>query len=394
MTMQQTDLTAFELPWETLDAIIEGKSPIDLNSIHALSHEEANELILSYGYDLRLEDDAAEMQSLLKETIEFIENRFLTDRIDWAEHDETVLPLSQIPEPIRSTSDIRDLILMAASAKKPEKLWACAMLKVLHTLVHLHNNPTLRYFQEASDSIILKFHHLLLPHPDGTFSLLGKNNRQIDLFGFETKYKKPRESILIKLLCKKENVAEEVWDLVGVRLITHIPADALLTIELLREQKVLLFSNIIPTRSRNTLIDFEAFRTEYERLFKDMQTGKRHFETINDLFQAVPIKPPKKPNDFSKNPSSLPDYRSIHITCRHFLNVQPPEEHDELDLLDEPIGELDSHGSRIAFPFEIQILDKESYLENEAGKTAHSLYKLKQVISARRRVLGRLLLPT
>ncbi len=390
MTMQKTDLAAFELPWETLDAIIEGKSPIDLNSLHVRNHEEASALVLSYGYDLRLADDLAEMQALLRETVEFIENRFLTDQVNWQEYDEPVLSISKIPEPVRSMTDICELILTAATGKKPEKLWACAILKVLHTLLHLHNNPTLRYFQEASDSIILKFHHLLLPHPDGTFSLLGKHGRHIDLYGFETKYKKPRESILIKLLCKKENVAEEVWDLVGVRLITHIPADALLTIELLREQKVLLFSNIIPTRSRNTLVDFEAFRTDYERMLKEMQNGKRHFEDINALFKAIPIKPPTT-NDFSSNPSSLPDYRSIHITCRHFLNVQPPEEPDELDLLDDPVGELDAHGTRIAFPFEIQILDKANYLENKAGKTAHNVYKLKQVIAARRRVLGRLL---
>jgi uncharacterized protein (TIGR04562 family) len=45
---------------------------------------------------------------------------------------------------------------------------------------------------------------------------------------------------------------------------------------------------------------------------------------------------------------------------------------------------------RLAFPYEIQVLDAQSYLENKSGKSAHTLYKQKQLATARKRVLGAL----
>ena len=40
------------------------------------------------------------------------------------------------------------------------------------------------------------------------------------------------------------------------------------------------------------------------------------------------------------------------------------------------------------YPFEIQILDYNSYVNNLSGPTAHSEYKNRQKIKARERILG------
>ena len=47
--------------------------------------------------------------------------------------------------------------------------------------------------------------------------------------------------------------------------------------------------------------------------------------------------------------------------------------------------------TRFAFPYEVQILDKASYLDSKVGHGAHASYKQRQLFAARRRVLGRLL---
>lgn len=397
--MSQTDptitdpinpLEVFELPWETLDAIIEGKSPIDLTSMPIKTREEAYDVIFNYGYDTCRKQDREDLGRLFQEAIGFIENRFLTSHVDWQEIGEPSIPVTEIPIHLKALTHIEDLILVASGGKKPDRQWACAILKVLHTLAHIHNNPTLKYFQEASDSIVSNFHKLLLPQPDGSFCLSDRDGRQINLYGFETKHKKPRESILIKLLCKKENVAEDVWDLVGVRLITHHPIDALLAIDILRSRKVILFSNIIPSRSRNTLLDFEKLRTDYEKKLSDIRRGQAAPDSVYDLLQTLSVRPPQT-NDFRDNPSSLPDYRSIHMTCRYFLRLHTDD--TDLEELDGTDLHLQKYPTdvRLAFPYEIQILDKHNFLENQDGKSAHTLYKRKQLVAARRRVLGPLL---
>jgi uncharacterized protein (TIGR04562 family) len=49
---------------------------------------------------------------------------------------------------------------------------------------------------------------------------------------------------------------------------------------------------------------------------------------------------------------------------------------------------------RIFFPYEIQIIDKESYQESVLGESAHTHYKQRQLFMARRRLLSTLLVPS
>jgi len=73
---------------------------------------------------------------------------------------------------------------------------------------------------------------------------------------------------------------------------------------------------------------------------------------------------------------SSPQYRSLHITCRQLLRLKSGDGSTE---------------TRFAFPYEVQILDKVSYLNSKVGQGAHASYKQRQLFAARRRVLGSLL---
>jgi uncharacterized protein (TIGR04562 family) len=232
-----------------------------------------------------------------------------------------------------------------------------------------------KYHANASETILSRFREVLFPEDDGTVTLQGLQGRLLRLYAFEAKHHKPRESILIKLLCKKENVAENVWDLVGVRMVTFHPAEAILAVDILREQKVILFPNIIPSRSRNTLINLEHFRALYERQLKEFRLGHSTLEEMQSIFRTDEFTIPESV-PVNQNPLSSPQYRSLHITCRQLLRVKP----------DTSLAE-----TRFAFPYEIQIFDKESYLESKVGLGAHASYKQRQLFAARRRVLGGLL---
>ena len=379
--------TNFQIPWDAMDAILQGKSPIDLKGLPVRSREEAAELVASYGYDLNNPEDKAEIEMLYAEAIEFVENKLLSPDMDWPSMGEPEAPSDIVPNHIIASRDVTDLILTASQADGPDKYWACAILKVLHTLVFVHNGFIYRYFEEASESILSKFNTILIPQADDTFLLKGSEGRYLKLFGFEAKYQKPRESILVKLLCKKENVAEDVWDLIGVRIITFHPAETIQAINMLREQKVIVLSNAMSSRTRNTLIDYDAVKTDYEQTYNEYMDGLQDENAIRKFFEqwskhtGNTETATEANKGFEENPSSSPDYKAIHITCRHLLKLKAAEDQQDPG----------KQYYRFAFPYEIQLMDKAGYLESKSGKSAHTLYKQKQLAAARRRVLGLLL---
>lgn len=369
------DPLGVEMPWEVLSAMIQGKSSIDLTSMPVYTREEAREFIYNYGFDLDVPEDVAEMEAYVIEAVNFIEHRFLTRSIDWAGLGERVIGADKIPLSVVASRNVVDLLIMASQPDHPHRAWACALLKVIHTLVYIQNSPLYKYHSQASETILARFRDVLSPEMDGTVVLQGNRGRSLRLFAFEAKHHKPRESILLKLLCKKENVAENVWDLVGVRLVTFHPAEALLAVDILREKKVILFPNVIPSRSRNTLLDFNHFQEFYEAALADYKLGKRSLDSMLKLFETDDyILPEESPNNV--NPLSSPQYRSLHITCRQLLRVKSGGHVTE---------------TRFAFPYEIQVLDKSNYLNSKVGHGAHAHYKQRQLFAARRRVMGSLL---
>lgn len=369
--------TGMELPWDVLSAMIQGKSSIDLTTMPVYNREQATSMIYNYGFDLNCPEDQAEMEAYFIEAVNFIEHRFLTPGLDWQAHGEPAAPLERIPKAITASRDVVDLLILASQKDHPHRPWACALLKVIHTLVYIQNSPLYKYHAQASETILSRFRKALRPESDGSVTLVGNNDRELKLYAFEAKHHKPRESILIKLLCKKENVAENVWDLVGVRLVTFHPAQAILAVDILREDKIILFPNVIPSRSRNTLIDFNHFREMYEKKLDDYKLGKINLTEVQRLFETAEFLTPTETHSY-QNPLSSPQYRSLHITCRQLLRLKSGE----------GMGE-----TRFAFPYEVQVLDKASYLNSKVGQGAHASYKQRQLFAARRRVLGSLLPP-
>ncbi|GIW22813.1 MAG: hypothetical protein KatS3mg068_1820 [Candidatus Sericytochromatia bacterium] len=70
----------------------------------------------------------------------------------------------------------------------------------------------------------------------------------IKIYDIEIKAKKERNSIILKLLLKIENVAADVFDNIGVRIITYDKLDAMLILRFLRKTGILNFCNIKPSR--------------------------------------------------------------------------------------------------------------------------------------------------
>ena len=248
----------------------------------------------------------------------------------------------------------------------------------MHLICHVQNSFYAHYLADAREQIQARFDACLFNDLKTNKLCIGKpDDLYLPIVDFQIKDSKSLDSAIIKLICKKESIAEQVLDLFGVRIITEKPADAILALEILRRNRIVIFANLIPSRSRNTLVNLHDF-TQLEQKIQQRvpgQTEGHKAMDILELFRQAPASAIE--TSFKKhNAASHDKYRAIHLTPRQLIRCKG----------------LDNGGeSRIFFPYEIQIVDKASDQQNKSGDSAHARYKRKQLIQARRRILAPLL---
>ena len=237
--------------------------------------------------------------------------------------------------------------------------------------------------------------------------LLMMGHHRVQLEGVFFKEGKSRDSVLLKLLHKPGNVIQQIYDMIGVQFVTRTRLDTLLVVRFLTLHNLVLFSNIVPGRSINNLIDLDAFRQMYEDLAavyraKDESHEPGLLEYLNGESQEF-----AKLEATLRNPFSGAEYRSIQFTCQKLVRVPNPtrgqmarivrtvRKTGDHALMREILDQLqqvrvEKHQA-FFFPFEVQILDFENYLKTSMGETSHAAYKKRQVLAAQRRVLQGLL---
>jgi len=393
---------------DVLDIIISGKSSIDSAvGFHIQNAEEADQFVRSYGYDLEDPIERAEIQGNFHEALNFIRKNFLQpENPDGLKLD--------IPRKILELTDMRDLFLMA-SLHYPGQLgdnsgrnlqnWACSLLKVMHTIAHIDKDLRSSYFTDIQKQIFDRFYKVI--HRDGEGQLyLGEKDddpSRVNLVAFETKPKKTRDSIILKLLHKPENVAEDIFDQVGIRFTAETLLGSLLVVKYLKDRMIIMAPNIKPSRSRNTLVQLDDFRAQLgDLLAKADRKELGESELLNQLERAA--HPPFVSPD---NPHSSEFYRAIQFTCRQLIKLTNPLFEDIRDLKalakkaaansssDEVVKAVEridlkyvQREIRFFYPFEVQVVDRMSAEENERGRSAHSEYKRAQIQTAMKRVMG------
>jgi uncharacterized protein (TIGR04562 family) len=396
--------------WDVLDIIIGGKSSLDSREGFGVStHEDADRFLLSYGFDLQNPIEAAEAIGHFHEALNFVRRYFLQPE------NPDGLKL-EIPRKILELTNVRDLFLYAATSAPGQqrdsngiylKNWSCSLLKVMHTIAHMDQDLRAGYFAEIQKQILDRFYRLIQRDENGAlyFGVGPDDPAKVPLIEFQSKPKKSRDSTLIKLLHKPENVAEDIFDRVGIRFVTPKPIDALRVIKYLKDQMVVMPPNIKPSRSRNTLIDMDAFRVRLAEALGKLDDGLLSEEEFRTTVEDAAL----PPMGDSANPHTSEFYRSIQFTCRQLIKLRNPL-YDDLKELKSAVrkrkdtdGEDDLHRMvermelkklqrevRFFYPYEIQVVDIANHVENERGRSAHSEYKKAQLQTALKRVMGAL----
>lgn len=398
-------------PWPIMDVLIGGKSPIDLERLSLTSDADAKNFLKSYGYDPDRPDDAQRLHEIFIEAANFIERHLMPK--EWALG-------KRPPDALISHRSASDLLLWASGKKTglegaaslhSLQIWSCAVLRVMHTIAHIDDLQRLNKIDKAKAQIMGRFQKALFRDADGKL-LFGSREQNIELEKFEWKTSKTRVSMILKLLHKPANVAETIYDFLGVRIITKKLSDSMIAVKFLRQFYLVDFANIHPSRSRNNLIDTLQFHAHVETLRQMLINKNISPDGFREmlLYMNTPVSPRK-----SSNPHSSKQYRSIQLTCRQrvrypdpnltwndklrdYLNSKkctPWKENilNEILELTEGWNHSGENGREISvfFPFEVQILDKEAANNGEKGEASHQVYKKAQIRSARRRILGKVL---
>ncbi|MGK5082940.1 TIGR04552 family protein [Bdellovibrionota bacterium FG-1] len=400
--------TKYDFRWDVLDVIIGGKSTIDTpQGFQIQSLDEANRFIMSYGYDLDNPIERAEVMGNFHEALNFVRKFFL-------QPDNPHGLRLEIPRQVVEMADIRELFLMASLthplSARSEALdqaialrnWACSLLKVMHTIAHIDKDLRSSYFGDLQQQIFDRFYRVIHRTESGQL-YLGENDNdplRVDLVAFETKPKKSRDSTILKLLHKPENVAEDIFDRVGLRFVSVTRLGALRVVKYLRDKMIVMPPNIKPSRSRNTLVDLDNFKNQLGESLARADAGEISEEQLLLELETACLPPVTS----SENPHSSEFYRAIQFTCRQLIKLNNPLYDDvrELKSLVKQKGAQEEIAKRIDridlkylqreirffYPFEVQIMDVKSADQNEKGHSAHSEYKKAQVQTALRRVMG------
>jgi len=391
--------------WPILQVLFGGLSPIDLPELPFSKMTSTHDFIKGYGFDMSLQSDQMFAHSLLAESLYFIEHHLAPK--EWKRG-------MRPPEAILFCEDPRELVWRASQRRSFDPLesaWSCALLRVMHTAAHLDALWRRMDLQVANAQLKKRFENHIEYNRDGTV-LLKKGRQSVLLRRLDWKPPKKRSSVFLKLLHKPANVAETIYDLVGLRIVTDNFSDAIRTVQYLTELHILSFANIIPARSRNSLVDLDQFRVFLDQSGLELNGNRISLEKLEEkMSQVSALKPEVVLNE---NKHSAQQYRSIQLTCRQLLlDSSSSDEYnvlkgaakylkpgsraasflEELVQITELSDALDTSGGREPhfFPFELQILDQQSYQNSRHGEASHSKYKFAQVRTARKRILGEVL---
>lgn len=392
---------------DVMDLMLRGRSVID--SPHAIpirNVADADELLHRYGYNLENPVESAELLGNYHEALRFIRKYFLRP-------DNPEGASLEVPKVFLELSDIRELFPWASDKSLDHGLrarWACAILRVMHAISHLDKDLRHEFFPEIQKQIFDRIYREI--HSADEKISLGdlKNSDSVPLVKFQTKPRKSRDSLILKLLHKKETLAEDVFDQIGVRFITRSRIDVVRVLKYLRDRYIVMPMNIRPSRSRNSLIDPKIYRRTWREVEQAVLRGEfQNKEWVDELLEKALQGGFQEGMDEVANPFSSQSYHSIQFTCRQLIKYRSPvyEEMKALKALlknsenpeiKKSIDRLDlSHitkEQRFFYPFEVQILDAKNYEEAESGRASHASYKAAQTQTAMKRVLGQLLGPS
>jgi uncharacterized protein (TIGR04552 family) len=324
--------------------LLRGGSVIDWHRVYFTDRNEVDRFLRVNEFDPDSDADMARLDGLRQEAVEYLE-RHLDVRI---------------PDEVADGIPAQDLFLVA-SQKGKRRTSACIVLKVMHVLNHLGGRELLTRLPVSSDQIF----HLVEEKVLRTIEEMKQAGLGVIEFEWS---RKNADSLITKLLAKKENIAADVYDRLRFRMVTHSEQELMLV---LREvtQRLVPFNYVVPGQSQNGII-------QLRQVVESSPTLSRFLPDLLDLSNVAADKAPAPSNEFSG-----PSYRVINFVADLPVRIDR--------YLGRPADDplFADTGAVVFVLTEFQIIDARTANDNENGENSHLRYKERQLSRVRARLM-------
>jgi uncharacterized protein (TIGR04552 family) len=329
---------------ERIRLILRGGSVIEWRRLHFKTREEVARFLRLCELDTADPVDEAWIRTTLADAVEYLRKTFnykVTDAVANPEH-------------------VEDLFLYASGVKEPRRYRkiACIVLKVMHVIQHIEGHDLLHHLSISEAELAELATRKVLSIADEM------HRKGIPVAEF-TDSIKTRDSLVTKLLAKKETVAAQVYDKTRFRIITRTRDDILPVLYYLT-QRLFPFNFVVPGQTENGMMPFKTVLADYPHF-------KKH---VNELHLDVDY---EEHEGRTGNTFSGSTYRVLNFIVNLPLRMDAYL----------PAPELDRRPRKCRTTFalvELQIVDDQTALVNERGENSHEKYKRRQ----KRSVLSRL----
>lgn len=337
---------------ERIRLILRGGSVIDWRRLHFKTWAEVDRFLRLCQYDPESAHDQRWMRLLLAEAVEYLRRTF--------EY--------RVSDAVANPKEIHDLFLYASGIKSGERYRriACVVLKVLHVIQHIEGRDLLFRLPVAEQDLA----SLVMDR----VSSVAEEMRQkgLRLVSFENSLKS-RESVVTKLLQKKDTVAAQIYDRTRFRIVTETRADILPVLYFLT-QRLFPFHVLVPGQTENTLLAFKEMLAEHPHFLRHADELHLHLDYEEDS-------EPPGGNAFSGS-----GYRALNFVVDLPIRMDP--------FLPPPEQDTRARPGRIVFQMvEFQLFDRQTAIANEQGENAHDKYKKRQQQKVLKRLSKGLVVP-
>lgn len=339
---------------EEIRLVLRGGSVIDWKRLNFRDRAEADAFLRLCLFDPDAPADRAKLRGILGEAVAYLRSVFRY-RVD---------------EAVANPADVHELLLMASGVGPHRRFRriACIVLKVMHTIFHTEARETL-FNAPISEKDIARL-------VDVRVAACAERMRAegVPVLEFIGSVK-ARESVITKLLAKRETLAAQLFDKVRYRIVTERYEHILPVLHYLTSH-LFPVSFTLPGQTQNTLFSFK-------RLVEQTPSLR---ELIHEL-QYDHLLEERELREMRRRPGAVNEFSGRTYRVLNFVADVPVRLDDYLCRLDGGRASELRDGPQIVFqPVEFQLMDRATAVKNEEGENSHERYKRRQ----RRTVLRRL----
>ena len=330
---------------EAVRLLLRGGSIIDWHRLAMGGVEDVERFLRVNEFDPASERDVQRLETLRNEAVDYLRRNFAF----------------RIPDDIAERVPVAELFLIA-SRKNRRQVYACIVLKVMHIIHHLSGRELLFRSPISDDDLF----HVVEAKVVRIVEELRALGHPVVEFEWS---RKPRDSLITKLMAKRSTLAASVYDKLRFRLVVRDRDDLLpLLIEL--NHRLIPFNYVVPGESVNDILPFRKMVEASPGL------GQLGAELQEDIgLEEIEAEVKGRQNEFSG-----PGYNVIN-----FVADLPVRLDDFLCRISDP---ADLEFGWIAFVLtEFQLLDLKQARDNELGENSHEKYKERQLARVKMRLL-------